>query len=121
MSKVSELLVCASNGNFAIQLIGDDSVLAAVASKTSNAFFKQGALHMSSDDIIQSRNALDSKGPMRLLRFEGDPLFNLKDKPLLMFMHDWPVPATAGRPRLGLQRDTAMPTWKRRTPCRYSG
>ena len=29
---------------------------------------------MSSDDIIQSRNALDSKGPMRLLRFEGDPL-----------------------------------------------
>ena len=61
-------------GNFAIQLIGDDSVLAAVASQPAMPFFKQGALHMSSDDIIQSRNALDSKGPMRLLRFEGDPL-----------------------------------------------
>ena len=57
--------------NFAIQLIGDDSVLAAVASQLSNAFFKQGELHMSSDDIEQSRNALDVKGPMRVLRFEN--------------------------------------------------
>ena len=73
MSKVSELLVCA-NGHLTIQLIGDDSVLAAVASQPAMPFFKQGALHMSSDDIIRSRNALDSKGPMRLLRFEGDPL-----------------------------------------------
>ena len=29
---------------------------------------------MTPDDIKQSRDALDSKGPMRLLRFEGDPL-----------------------------------------------
>ena len=29
---------------------------------------------MSSDDIEQSRNALDVKGPMRVLRFEDDPL-----------------------------------------------
>ena len=61
-------------GNFAIQLIGDDSVLAAVASQPAMPFFKQGELHMSSDDIEQSRNALDVKGPMRVLRFEDDPL-----------------------------------------------
>ena len=61
-------------GNFAIQLIGDDSVLAAVASQPAMPFFKQGALQMTLDDIKQSRDALDSKGPMRLLRFEGDPL-----------------------------------------------
>ena len=29
---------------------------------------------MTPDDVRQSRDALDSKGPMRLLRFEGDPL-----------------------------------------------
>ena len=61
-------------GNFAIQLIGDDSVLAAVASQPAMPFFKQGALQMTPDDVRQSRDALDSKGPMRLLRFEGDPL-----------------------------------------------
>jgi dienelactone hydrolase len=61
-------------GNFAIKLIGDDSVLAAVASQPAMPFFEQGSLHMSPDEIIQSCNALDTKGPMRVLRFEGDPL-----------------------------------------------
>ena len=61
-------------GNFAIQLIGDESVLAAVASQPAMPFFKQGSLHMSPADIEQSRQALDSKGPMRLLRFDNDPL-----------------------------------------------
>ena len=61
-------------GNFAIQLIGDESVIAAVASQPAMPFFKQGALHMSPADINQSRQALDSKGPMQLLRFENDPL-----------------------------------------------
>jgi dienelactone hydrolase len=61
-------------GNFAIKLIGDESVLAAVASQPAMPFFKQGELHMSSADIRQSRQALDSKGPMRVLRFENDPL-----------------------------------------------
>ena len=61
-------------GNFAIQLIGDDSVLAAVASQPAMPFFNQGNLHMSSDDIEQSRKALDVKGPMRVLRFEDDPM-----------------------------------------------
>ena len=61
-------------GNFAIQLIGDESVIAAVASQPAMPFFTQGALHMSPADIDKSRQALDSKGPMRLLRFENDPL-----------------------------------------------
>jgi len=61
-------------GNFAITLIGDESVLAAVASQPAMPFFRQGELHMSPADISQSRQALDSKGPMRVLRFENDPL-----------------------------------------------
>ena len=51
--------------NLAIKLIGDDSVLAAVASQSAMPFFEQGSLHMSPDEIVQSRNALDTKGPMR--------------------------------------------------------
>jgi len=61
-------------GNFAITLIGDDSVLAAVASQPAMPFFKQGALHMSEKEIAISRQALEAKGPMRVLRFEDDPL-----------------------------------------------
>ena len=61
-------------GNFAITLIGDDSVLAAVASQPAMPFFKQGALHMSPKEIADSRRALETKGPMRVLRFEDDPL-----------------------------------------------
>ena len=61
-------------GNFAITLIGDDSVLAAVASQPAMPFFTQGALHMSPQEIASSRCALEAKGPMRVLRFEDDPL-----------------------------------------------
>ena len=61
-------------GNFAITLIGDDSVLAAVASQPAMPFFKQGALHMSQTEIAITRQALEAKGPMRVLRFEDDPL-----------------------------------------------
>jgi len=61
-------------GNFAITLIDDDSVLAAVASQPAMPFFKQGALHMSPQEIASSRDALEVKGPMRVLRFEDDPL-----------------------------------------------
>lgn len=61
-------------GNFAITLIGDDSVLAAVASQPAMPFFKQAALHMSPDEVDESRKALEAKGPMRVLRFYGDPL-----------------------------------------------
>lgn len=61
-------------GNFAITLIGDDSVLAAVASQPAMPFFKQGALHMSPQEIARSREALETHGPMLVLRFEDDPL-----------------------------------------------
>ena len=61
-------------GNFAITLIGDDSVLAAVASQPAMPFFKQGALHMSQTEIAITRQALEAKGPMRVLRFEDDSL-----------------------------------------------
>jgi dienelactone hydrolase len=61
-------------GNFAITLIGDNSVLAAVASQPAMPFFKQGELHMSPQEIASSREALDTKGAMRVLRFEDDPL-----------------------------------------------
>ena len=61
-------------GNFAISMIADDSVLAAVASQPAMPFFKQGALHMSPKEIAESRQALAIKGAMRVLRFERDPL-----------------------------------------------
>jgi len=61
-------------GNFAISLIADDSVLAAVASQPAMPFFKQGALHMSAKDVTDVRNALDEKGAMQVLRFQDDPL-----------------------------------------------
>ena len=55
-------------------MIADDSVLAAVASQPAMPFFKQGALHMSAEDVTDVRNALDQKGAMQMLRFEDDPL-----------------------------------------------
>ena len=65
-------------GNFAITLIGDDSVLAAVASQPAMPFFKQGALHMSPQEIARSREALETEGPMRVLRFADDPLSTIE-------------------------------------------
>ena len=61
-------------GNFAISLIGDDSVLAAVSSQPAMPFHKQGALHMSDDEVAESRAALDDKGAMFAFRFDGDKL-----------------------------------------------
>jgi dienelactone hydrolase len=62
-------------GNFAITLIGDDSVLAAGGVTTRHALLQsKGALHMSSQEIASSREALETKGAMRVLRFEDDPL-----------------------------------------------
>lgn len=65
-------------GNFAMTLIADDSVLAAVASQPAMPFFKQEALHMSPAEIQQSRQALNTKEPMCVLRFENDPLSTAK-------------------------------------------
>ncbi len=61
-------------GNFAITLVGDDSVLAAVSAQPAMPFHKQAALHMSADEVDQARQGLDRNGPMLGFRFEGDKL-----------------------------------------------
>ncbi len=59
-------------GNFAISLIADDSVLAAVASQPSLPFFGPSALHMSDQEATAVRARLDEVGPMLAFRFAGD-------------------------------------------------
>ena len=61
-------------GNFAISLIADDSVLAAVSSQPAMPFHKQDALHMSDEDIEAVKIAIDKKAPMHAYRFEKDKL-----------------------------------------------
>ena len=61
-------------GNFALSLIADDAVLAAVASQPSLPFNDQEALHLSPDEITAARAQIDQKGPVLALRFEDDPL-----------------------------------------------
>ncbi|MEM7079324.1 MAG: dienelactone hydrolase family protein [Pseudomonadota bacterium] len=61
-------------GNFAISLIAEDSVLAAVASQPSLPAQDQTALHMSEAEISAARDRLDEVGPMLALRFEEDKL-----------------------------------------------
>lgn len=65
-------------GNFAITLIADDAVLAAVASQPSLPPPPWSGLHMSAAEIQASREALTTKGPMLAFRFEGDPLCSAK-------------------------------------------
>lgn len=59
-------------GNFAISLMADDSVLAAVASQPSMPFGKAGELHMSEGEISAVRHRIDETAPTMALRFEGD-------------------------------------------------
>lgn len=59
-------------GNFAMSLMADDSVLAAVASQPSMPFGKAGALHMSEDEIDALKTRIDATAPMKAYRFEGD-------------------------------------------------
>lgn len=63
-------------GNFAISLMGDDSVLAAVSSQPSMPLFKASELHMSADDVTAVRQRIDATAPMHAYRFAGDPLCN---------------------------------------------
>lgn len=59
-------------GNFAMSLMADDSVLAAVASQPSMPFGHSGALHMSEEEIDALKNKVSPAAPMKALRFEGD-------------------------------------------------
>lgn len=62
------------SGNFAISLMADDSVIAAVGSQPSMPLFSQKSLHMSDQDISDIRTRLDQHGPMLAYRFAGDVL-----------------------------------------------
>ncbi len=61
-------------GNFAISLMADESVLAAVGSQPSMPLFSQKSLHMSDQDVSDIRARLDEHGPMLAYRFAGDVL-----------------------------------------------
>jgi dienelactone hydrolase len=61
-------------GNFAISLMGDDSVLAAVSSQPSMPLMKADELHMSASDIGVIRQRIDATAPMHAYRFDGDPM-----------------------------------------------
>lgn len=60
-------------GNFALTLMGDDSVLAAVASQPSLPV-NQGRMHMSEAEIAATRARIDQVGAMLAFRFERDRL-----------------------------------------------
>jgi dienelactone hydrolase len=62
------------SGNFAMTLIAEPNVWAAVASQPSLPGGAPGALHMSDAEIDASRSALDAKGAMRAYRFKEDPI-----------------------------------------------
>ncbi len=59
-------------GNFAIALMADEHVLAAVSSQPSMPFLKQRSLHISEEEEQAIKAKLDKEGPMIALRFEKD-------------------------------------------------
>ena len=61
-------------GNFAISLMADEAVLGGVASQPSLAIRDHDSLHMSAQDVVDVREALDEKGYALAYRFEKDPL-----------------------------------------------
>lgn len=74
-SGVATIGMCLT-GNFAISLMADESVLAAVASQPSMPLGKSSALHMSEAEIATVRNRIDATAPVMALRFEGDKICN---------------------------------------------
>jgi len=71
--RVGVIGMCLS-GNFAMTLIAEPNVWAAVAAQPSLPGGSPGALHMSGAEIDASRAALDAKGAMRAYRFKEDSL-----------------------------------------------
>ena len=72
-------------GNFAISLMADDSVLAAVSAQPAMPFSKQQALHMSDTEIVKVIERIDETAPIQAYRFEDDAIcsakkFNLIDQ-----------------------------------------
>lgn len=69
--RVGVIGMCLS-GNFALTLIAEPNVWAAVAAQPSLALGAPGSLHMSDAEIDASRAAIDAKGAMRAYRFDED-------------------------------------------------
>lgn len=61
-------------GNFAISLMGDAAVLAAVSSQPSMPILKQKALHISAEEIAEIKENIDKTAPMLAYRFEKDTM-----------------------------------------------
>lgn len=61
-------------GNFAIALMADDAVLAGFASQPSLPLLRQGAIHMSEQEVENIKTRLDELGPMHCGRFAKDIL-----------------------------------------------
>ncbi len=72
-AKVGVIGMCLT-GNFAISLIADNNVNAAVASQPSLPVGAQKELHMSSDDIAEIKQAIDNSSPILAYRFENDQI-----------------------------------------------
>jgi len=61
-------------GNFALSLMADDSVLAGVASQPALPLKGADLLHMSEQEISDSKERLAKVGPMKAYRFEVDKM-----------------------------------------------
>jgi dienelactone hydrolase len=61
-------------GNFAISLMADDSVLAAVASQPSLPPFNNNAVQLDDSELTKIKQKIDSSHPIQVLRFADDPL-----------------------------------------------
>ena len=71
--KIGVIGMCLS-GNFALSLMTEPQVHAAVSSQPSIPIHRHDVLHMSDHELSQLRDAIDSKGPVHAYRFAGDPL-----------------------------------------------
>ncbi len=61
-------------GSFAIPLMAEDTVIAAVASQPSLPMWSRDPLHMSQDDVDNACAAMTRKGPAVAMRFKSDKI-----------------------------------------------
>jgi dienelactone hydrolase len=72
-SRIGVMGMCLS-GNFALALIAEANVWAAVASQPSLPVLRHDAVHMAPGEIAAARAAIDAKGSARAWRFAGDKI-----------------------------------------------
>jgi dienelactone hydrolase len=70
-SKIGLIGMCLT-GNFAISLISEPAVYAAVSSQPSLPFLFQSCLHLSDDQVQATKDSLQEKGKMYAFRYEKD-------------------------------------------------